>query len=154
MKFSCDYIWQLIFVVLLLVLVVWKQPYQTKFLNCLDSLILFNVILIFYLYLYVQNLAEVHSTSEYPWVFFALGVILIWLVYFVLYLCWLILHKSVLSCSVYIGSGRLSTACFRKFSGEPALEEEQPLLNSADLTCILHSAMMLTPIFSLELKKI
>ncbi len=126
-------LWQLMCVVLLLMLVVWKQPYQTKFLNYLDTLILFNVVLInlISIYLYVQHLAAVHS--EYPWVFFALGVILIWLpmVYFVLYLCWLILHKRrVYHLAVY--RLRLVINCFRKYCGQPALEEEQPLLKAAD----------------------
>ncbi|XP_064400727.1 uncharacterized protein LOC135346882 isoform X2 [Halichondria panicea] len=125
-------LWQLIFVVLLLMLVVWKQPYQKKFLNCLDSLILFNVVLInsISIYLHVQHIAEVRS--EYPRVFFALGVILIWLpmVYFVLYLCWLILHKRRV---YYLAVYRLRPVinCFRKLCGEPALVEEQPLLNPA-----------------------
>ncbi len=114
-------------------LVVWKQPYQTKFLNYLDSLILFNVVLInsISIYLYVQHLANVRT--DYPFVFFALGVILIWLpmVYFVLYLCWLVLHKRRV---YYFAVYRLRPVinCFRKFCGEPVLEEEQPLLNPAD----------------------
>ncbi len=126
-------LWQLIFVVLLLMLVVWKQPYKTKFLNCLDSLILFNVVLInsISIYLYVQNLANVQT--EDPFVFYALGIFLIWLpmVYFILYLCWLILNKRrVYRLAVY----RLRPVinCFRKFCGEPALVEEQRLLNPAD----------------------
>ncbi len=123
-------VWQLMFVVILLMLVIWKQPYKTKFLNCLDSLILFNVVLInlISIYLYVQQISNVHTGYD-PSVSYALGVILIWLpmVYFVLYLCWLVLHK-------YFAVYRLRPVinCFRKCCGEPALEEKQPLLNSAD----------------------
>ena len=126
-------VWQLVFVVILLVLVAWKQPYKTKFFNYLDSLILFNVVLInlISIYLCVQKIANVHT--DYPFMYYAFGVILIWLpmVYFVLYLCWLILHKRrVYHLAVY----RLRPVinCFRKYCGEPALvEEQQPLLNPA-----------------------
>ena len=126
-------LWQLIFVVILLMLVVWKQPYQVTFLNCLDTLILFNVFLInsISIYLYVQHLANVQT--EDPFVFYALGVFLIWLpmVYFVLYLCWLVLHKRRV---YYLAVYRLRPVinCLRKCCGEPALVEEQPLLNPAD----------------------
>ena len=127
-------VWQLMFVVILLMLVIWKQPYKTKFLNCLDSLILFNVVLInlISIYLYVQHISNVRTGYD-PSVSYALGIFLIWLpmVYFVLYLSWLILHKRrVYHLAVY--RLRPVISCFRKFCGKPALEEEQPFLNPAD----------------------
>ncbi len=68
-----------------------------------------------FLYTSMFNIIIAEVRCEYPWVFFALGVFLIWLpiVYFVLYILVLanppFIEKSVPSCSIIIGSGRLST---------------------------------------------
>ena len=131
-------IWQLVFLFLIVIAVSFKQPYRVKLFNYLDIAIFFNLALINFIsiYLYSENAKNVHSS--YPAAFYVIGVILIWLpmVYFVLYICYLLFHKT----PIYKNSTRrllhLTTRLrnrWRNFCGEPAVEEpeQQQLLNPA-----------------------
>ena len=121
--------WQLFFLFLLTVLVTGSQPYQAKALNYLDVLIFFDLTMINMIssYLYSSNVR-----SGYPFGFYVIGLILIWLpmIYFLFYLLWYLLHNQrfYTQARIYLISQWERFSAFFKLKFSSA-EERQPLLD-------------------------
>ena len=126
-------VWQLAFLIVLIILVAKYSPYQVAFLNNLDILIFFtaSVTHLISIYLDIKQISNVHN--GYPFQVYTFGLIVIWLpmLYFLLYMCWLVVHNHWI---YRYTSDRLQplTNCLSKLFGSSGTEEERrPLLNPA-----------------------
>lgn len=128
--------WQLIFLFMLAIAVAYKKPYQVDLYNYLDLAFLFNLALINFIsiYMYTSHAGNAHTSDRI--LFYSVGVILVWLpmMYFVLYISYLFLHRT----TIYKNNARRLKALtvrlknhWRRFCGEPTVEEQRPLLNPA-----------------------